>query len=457
MTRKAYEFLDDSFLFDDSLHSNCYSTYTDSDLKGELQRYREQVISNLDCLNKELTKNTSRLKVFSNVAIGNYFSIQQLKQSALYLDQVLSPDPLFQLTHEPSIQSKTMSQFLGMPNSEIVDRKELVQTVSDMKNLIPMINSNYLKLFPLSYYFEPMDETPLHYSETGYADSLQPAILAKYREKADVRSLNRTNGGLKLDNSIQIGRNIAVNFEGDSTENLAIYNLLESEFNEVDDEPGKFTTKMRLPDEPPPFDYFQTWVNQSINQTALTHFRRLIDEFRFASNFKATYMTNSDFTNSLLGSCETKPSIENFTASCILNLELPFLESIQINDLMYVRDNDGEAFEMFRIELERHLRSLRLEKDPEKVRVLAENVMHELAEVQVAQIEQKMTSLKRGVFSKLVTGSIKFFGTVISSDVVSVAGTVSALASGYKSYADYKANILENPAYFLWKAKSRSN
>ena len=454
MTHKAYEFLNESFLFNDADRDNRYSSHTDSDLKKELKRYREHVLSNDEFLQQELTANSSQLKVFSTTRISDYSSIQQLMQSALYLEQVVSPDPLFELTFEPSNQSKLMGQFLDMPKSEIVNRKELVKTIGNMKNLVPMVSSSYLKFFPLSYYCEPDEETPLTYSESGYADALPPAILSKYLEKVEVKSIRRAKECLTLENSLRIGRDIAVQFRGDQIENTNFYCLLETEFVKVKDESGVFQFKMHLPDEPPTNENFQTWVTQSINQSALAHYRKLLEEFAFASNFKASYLTCSEFTNSLLGECGSRQSIEQFTSNCILNFNLPFLNNITILDLMNVKNNDGEAFQMFRIELERKLRELRLETNSENLRVQAENVMHELSEVQVAIIEQKMKSLKRGVFSTIGIGLSELVSTVVTSGI-SIAAMISAFSNRYDSYADYKAQIRENPAYFLWKVKSQ--
>ena len=147
-----------------------------------------------------------------------------------------------------------------MPKSEIVNRKELVKTIGNMKNLVPMVSSSYLKFFPLSYYCEPDEETPLTYSESGYADALPPAILSKYLEKVEVKSIRRAKECLTLENSLRIGRDIAVQFRGDQIENTNFYCLLETEFVKVKDESGVFQFKMHLPDEPPTNENFQTWV-----------------------------------------------------------------------------------------------------------------------------------------------------------------------------------------------------
>ena len=451
MAHKTFDFLNESFLFSDMFRGNRYSSYTDFELKEELKRYREYVLSNLDSLHQEMTESASRLKVF---ATRDYYSIQQLMQSALYFDQVVSTDPLFQLTSEPSNLSNMMSQLLEMPNSEVVNRRELVETVGKMKTLAPMVEFGYLKFFPVSYYFEPDEETPLTYSESGYANALPPTILSKYHDKVVVKSIRKSKKFLTLEDFLHIGRDIAVQFEGDRIENTRFYSLVQNEDVEVDNESGTIRLKMILTDEPPQIEMFQTWVDQSINQAALGHYTRLIDEFALAAKFKASYLTGSEFTNSLLGTCVPNQSIEHFTANCILKFNLPFLENIEIQDLMNVRNNDGEAFQMFRAELERNLRELRLEPDPEFRQVKAENAMHELSVVNVASIEQKVASLQKKALSNVIVGLGGFVSTVVTSDIT-IAAIISAFVNRYNSYAENKAQIRENPAFFLWKVKSR--
>jgi hypothetical protein len=60
-----------------------------------------------------------------------------------------------------------------------------------------------------------------------------------------------------------------------------------------------------------------------------------------------------------------------------------------------VRTDDGEAFQTFRLELEKQLRDLRLIKDPEQLRIKAENAMHELCEVQLNQSQPEGRSAKK--------------------------------------------------------------
>jgi len=59
-------------------------------------------------------------------------------------------------------------------------------------------------------------------------------------------------------------------------------------------------------------------------------------------------------------------------------MELPFIDNVDLETLMRVRTDEGQAFENFRLALDKQLRDLRLESDPEKLKLKAENAMHEL-------------------------------------------------------------------------------
>ena len=449
MGTTTFDFLNESLLFDEGHQEDYYASVSDADLLEELRRYRQHAVDNIEALHQEIILTTSRLKVFG---ARDSFSINRLKQSALYLDQVVLPDPLFQQSEEPSAISDQMSQFLGMPNNKEVDRKRLAGAASRMKALTPMVAADYVKFFPVSYYLEPDEQIPLLYSETGFADALPTRILSKYQENADVRSLRRTDQGLAVENSLRRGRHISVQFRGNHDGEM-IYVLAQNEAVDVDAAARSIHFRSTLPDEPPPVDEFQAWVAQSINQAARAHYHGLLKELALSQFFGASYLTSSEFTHSLFGANDSTQSVEHHTADCILNFDLPYLEDITIHDLMKVRDNDGEAFRLFRTELERQLRELRTETDPETLKRKAENAVHELSVVQVAAIDQKIRSLKKRALVEATIAAGGLVATVVSSGW-SIAATAVALASLSRS-GSHIMQSRENPAYFLWKARSR--
>ena len=451
MGTTTFDFLSESLLFDDASRKDYYASVADADLLKELRGYRQHALANLEALHQEIARTTSRLKVFGGAR--DYFSLDQLKQSALYLDQVVLPDPLFQQSRESSDVSDHMGRLVGVPNSKEVDRKRLADAASRMKALTPMVAADYVKFFPVSYYFEPDEQIPLVYSETGFADALPTHVLSKYHENADVRSLRRTDRGLVVESLLRRGRHISVQFRGDHDGAMMAYALVQNEEVDVDAVARSIRFRATLPDEPPPVDEFQAWVDQSVNQAARAHHCSLLKELALSEVLGASYFTGSEFAHSLLGAHDPAQSVEHHTAACILNLDLPYFEDIAIRDLMKVRNDDGDAFRLFRAELERQLRELRTEADPDTLKRKAENAIHELGVVQVAEVDRKIRSLKKRAWADMTIAAGGLVATVVASGW-SIAATVAALASLYRS-GSQRMQVGDNPAYFLWKARSK--
>jgi len=445
-----YDFLADSFLFDEMHQSGYYAAVSETAIKKELERYRDFALSNISELHEEIKNEDFQIKIFGS---RDFFSIDHLMQTAFYLDQVVLPDLIFPFSHSESDFSKTMNQYLGMSQSDFIDRRSLAAAAQKMKILTPMVAANYLKFFPVSYSPEPGEKIPLTYSENGYADSLPSQILSKYQAEVDVKSLRKSDQHLIVEDVLRIGRCIVVRFKGDGDENSRIYNLFQQKVVEVDDDTRTIQFLMMQPEDPPPLEQFQAWVIQSINKTARAHYDQLIEGLRLSSSFGASYLTSSEFTHSLLGSSTSNENIQAHSSECVLNMDLPFLSNIKMEDLMNVRQNDGEAFELFRRELERNFRELRTETDPEVVKIKIQNAIHELSEVQVDKIDQKIKGLRKGALAQVGIAAGGLAGSVITSGW-SMAATAVALAHGFSSYSEYRGTVRENPAYFLWKVKN---
>lgn len=445
----AYHFLTESILFDKSLQNENFRSIPESSLKMELEKYRQHVLSNIVELTQEIQNESSRLKLFGD---QDYFSTPHLMQTALYLDQIILPDPIFALSKTTSEISSNMSKFLGMPKNDGIDRKALAIAASKMKTLTPMIACDYLKFFPVSYYAEPSEHIPLTFSSNGYSDALPPEILSIYRDKVEVRSLRKSDNGWIVEDSLNRGRGIAIQFAGDDTNHMHIYHLFENEVVKMDEDTRIVQFRMTLPDALPSTEQFEGWINQSTNQAARGHYAQLYKGLMLSSNFGASYLTSSDFTHSLLGSRNPTEDIESYTSDCVLNLELPFLKGISIDDLMSVRRDDGEAFELFRRELESRFRELRTETDPEILSRKIQNLFHELNEVQVTKINQKVKSMKKGALASSVIAVGGLAGSVVTSGW-SIAATIVALANGFQTYSTFREKVKENPSYFLWKVK----
>jgi hypothetical protein len=119
---------------------------------------------------------------------------------------------------------------------------------------------------------------------------------------------------------------------------------------------------------------------------------------------------------------------------------------------MRIRLEEGEAFESFRLALEKSIREIRREKDPKVAGLLVENALHELCEVQVQEVHRKVGQLNTRFFinATLLAGSL---AAAVQQTGWGIPAVALAAIEGFRTYKEYQQSVRENPAFFLWKAK----
>lgn len=448
-----FDFLSDSLLFDDHRVTNHYGGVTDVELQKELTRYREFMISKLPELRAEISAQPSELRLFGAEDFG---SLTKLVQAAFYLDQVVLPDPLFRHTQRHGEIKQHMNLMIGVKSPDEVDRKAVADAVRSMRQLTPMVAANYVKFFPVSYFLE-RKEVPIFFpGQDRFASSLPSDILGIYRQRTTVRSARITDQGAYVLKDLKPGRAISIIFDGASRSFLYRLQSIASQVFDEERRTVKFSMPLLGADEPSPTEEeFDAWVEQSINQSARAHFRDLWIQQSISSELDLSYLTGSDLTAALLGANAGTQDLKGFTADTILNLDVPFFSDMTADVVMSVRQSDGEAFHAFRRELEKSVRELRLESDIEKRVIKLENAMHELTEVQVGAVEQKVRQLKKGALTDAAI-AVGGLAAGIATSGYSLVAVAVAAARGYKGWRDYQDKVALSPAYFLWKAKKRS-
>jgi hypothetical protein len=162
-----YDFLTESILFDDNLISDKFRSVDEQGLLKSLENYREFVLSSLKTIEEEANENRSSTKIFSG---SRRTSLDLLKQAAFYVNQFIVPDPLFSLTIKPGQINENMREFLKMSKINI-DRVRLASAVAYLKRLTPAVTANYVKIVPLSLFFEPPSQIPIDFSDNQFADA----------------------------------------------------------------------------------------------------------------------------------------------------------------------------------------------------------------------------------------------------------------------------------------------
>lgn len=450
----TYNFLADSLFFHKGSLDNNFVNESEDRIEKELQGYREHCIYNYDELIKEIIERDSFLKVFSS---SEETSINLLKQMALYIDQFIIQDPLFNLTDINSEMTNITAKYLGYKNDGTIDRNRLKDAASFLKEITPMVAGNYVKTFPLSYHFEAPKQIPINLPVDYYNGILPEELMNFFWDNVSVRSMEKMKSGgwQVIEDKLHPCRSIVVDFKENNFKSSMIYHLFEIEILDYNEETGLAKFKQTLPDTPPETNYFNAWVTQSINSASKVFFDRIFKENFIAANLNSTYLCDNSFTSRLITqNLGGKQTIQTQTADSIINFELPFLDNIDTDKLMNVREYEAEVFTNFRLELERNFRELRAIDDPALIQQKMENIFHELNDVQVHKIKQKINHVNKQIAINSLVALGGLAGS-FSTGGISLLATAVALGKGYKDYNDYREKIKENPSYLLWKVRKK--
>lgn len=457
MARPAFDFLLNSFLFNSGKIENNFHNVPESELIKELKNYRKHILVSLDSINEDLAQSKENLGVYFDTS--SLYSIPPydlLKRTTLYYDRCIIEDPIFKITSPTSENSKEFAKFLGLsPHSEI-DRKELAKAAMFMKSCSPFVSGDFLNFAPISLQHESSPEIPLTYSENLYADRVPSELLGWFHMNAKVNSIERVDGvGLvsRPNTKLKPCRSIIVEFSGHSQPMIFHLSKIQAEPTE---DPNRFKFIHTLPDTPPSKEQFEIWVTQSINQTAGAIFEHVASDMYIASKTGCMFFTNSHFVSNLLSlHLNETGNIQSDIANLAFQLDIPFLDNVSAEDLMYIRKNDGEAFDNFRINLQRHLRSVRHESDLQVVAKKLEDIQHELIDVQLKEIDLKIKHIKKHLYGSVAVG-LASLATIIPSSGASVASLFLAGANVYKHGVTYINEIKGHPAYFLYRIKKEA-
>ena len=122
MSTKCISFLMNSFLYLSDVVENHYSAYQDKEIVSELQNYREYVLKNVEDIQSEIKHTHDKLNI--NIESFNTLPTEELyKQLVLYMDQVVIPDPLFELTEERNPMTDTVGEYMGLQKASAISRE----------------------------------------------------------------------------------------------------------------------------------------------------------------------------------------------------------------------------------------------------------------------------------------------------------------------------------------------
>jgi hypothetical protein len=450
MANIAFDFLSESFLFNDENIETHYSNFNDGELNIELRKYREHIQSKLDVIRDEIQDEKEQMNI-SIESFGYLPNENLFKQLALYLDRIVIPDPVFEHSFVKGNLHVPMSKMIGLNGNKGIDRRKLSSDIKYMKGTTSLVANQFVKYFPVSLIHEPPKDLPILYSKNNFSDALPPDVYKLFYESAKVCNVDRSNGRLsfKLDSPLKMGTTIHISFDDDNIRNGVVYQFINSQNTDLDKITGKFTMKQCVAESISEKD-FNTWVYQSINRAALKTYKDTFNELVLSKKVGGMYLAQSQFTSKLLDRSLGKENINTDLANLSMRLELPVFDKLSIDDIISVRCNHGESFHNFRTSMNSKLLELRSIVDPEELKGKIENVSYELNELQVNDVKKEYRKIIRsfGVDFAMLTGSLV---TSFATGGLTLLGAVGATAKGVNDYTKYLSEVKENDGYFLWK------
>ena len=455
MSHISFDFLSDSLLFDQEHIATEYADLSDAQLWTELEKYRAHVLARVENLLTETAGIDGTLSVYFDTSSRGLPALDLLKQCALYFDRAVIDDPIFPHTRRSTASTAAIGEYLGFSPREL-RRDDLSSSAAFMRSVRSMTAGQFLKFAPISAVLEPPYEIPVTYSTTLYAERIPIELREWVRQRARITTLRRSHHrgwrGRPGD-ALEAGRAICVEFE--DYRPVFPYFLFASKFESHADDPNRFKVIQWMPESPPSGEHFEAWVQQSVNQAGGRVLGHLQVDLVHAAHSRSMFLTESGFLADLLR-FRSGSTLSEDVARFALQLELPVLAEISVEDLMRVRSEYGEAFHAFRLTLQRHLRELRTLQDASVVEKKLQNLQHELEEVQVADVRREARRVQREVRKSVVIGAVSV-GAAVATTGWSLAGLVPAAAAAYRAGAAYGDRVKEHPAFFLWKLKERAS
>ncbi len=449
MSKKSLEYLKNSFLFNSTSLDNKYSMYSDNDLYNELQKYREYILSNVDTIQGEIRNDYNKL----NICIESCKELpteDMYKQLILYMDQVVIPDPIFNLAEPKSSFSEATEKLIGFTTHEKVNKNNLCDLIDYIVCITPLIDAGFVVMVPLSRIHERA-EIPILYSPTAFSDVIPKNILDYYRSIAHVKNLEPTEKGLIVvdEESLHLGTRILIEFTDEDCLTGHIYQYWITKIFDYDEKSGKAKFGYRPADSISKRE-FAAWINQSVNQAANTCFDKIYKELIFSKMCGCMYLTQSNIVSKTLNMVIDQPSKEAELATMGLSIDLPITNRILMQDLISIRSNYGDAFQNFRTELNSKLLSLDSCSDAESLRRKIDAISYELNTIQVQEVEKEYRKISRTLKLDLVSMTGSLIASFATGGITAI-GAACAFVKGFTDVSKYFTDVHEHNGYFLWK------
>lgn len=435
MSRLALDFLTESVLWSDADQSEQYSVLDDDQLRHELARYREHVLEQPIRMTQGLAATLS--------ARDQGWGEGTVARSALYFDEVLLPDPVFELTEW------TRDGVFAFETE--LPRADLVQAVRRMRALVPLVRLGRVRFIPSTLALEAPERQLLLYSEDNFEGEVPLELREWFRDRAQIRKVVTDGHGRRLvlvappdlDTS-----SIQVSFG----QHGRVHTYDHMRFLEFNEEDRSFTSAQMPPTDE---ESLQAWVAQSLNRSAGGLLKDTITDAAIAWRMDSSFVTSCAVTAKLLEGLPFE-GISPPSPGLALELELPMVENASVEQIAELIEREPEAFEAFRFELNAVVESIHAAEGHSERAAQARDAVNKLTREQVHAVDRKVrearAALKWDIPMTAVQLGAGLLGLCAGDPSLGVL-TAGLLTGGLTATGTLRKHQEHHalPGYFLWK------
>lgn len=441
MSRIAFDFLERSPLWRTSHHADAFGSLSDGDLLGELSNYRKHVLGGRVPVAKGLS-------VAFTAQHGAAPDANGIKPSVLYFDEVLLPDPVFDLSGWTRNRDRMPAE------SRTVDREEIIQAVLAMRRLAPLVRIGRVRFVPTTVVLEPPERLPLLRPGDSFESRVPDFLRDWFQKRARIRKV-------VLD-AAQSRRLVLASAPDANTSSIQVgfgQKGPESTYDHLRPISIDETTRTVVNELSPPGDdeAMQAWLRQSTNASAGAFLRAVIADVGLASKLNCSFVTSCAVTADLLDRIALPRASDSNTIGPALSLDLPIIANASIEQIAALIQAETAAFEAFRAELRATSEALATIEDADNRAAESRQASKRLAHEQVHEVDQRIREAQRGLkYSLPVTAAVLAAGAFTSIATGGIAAALAAVFAGAAAVGStaekYHSHRLL-PGYFLWKLK----
>lgn len=193
---------------------------------------------------------------------------------------------------------------------------------------------------------------------------------------------------------------------------------------------------------------YERWVNGAKNRSMYFHYRGLLTDISQPARAGASFVTRCKFQSKILQKLDEPGRLSRR----MLEIELPFLQDLSLQDIFRIRTDYEPSVTAFRCSLRNCAVEMERASGPDEIRLLQQRFRERIADEGLEDLRQKLSAWKRQSLQDtallLLPAVLGFMGAPsVSALATGAASLLNAALGASRSHRE----ITRHPSWFLFR------